>query len=256
MKMTRKLIPALVMLLVSAIMLSTASYAWFASNSTVAANNMHVKVKANTQFLEISKSKDTDFSTAVDYETAGLAGEGTKLVTQKTANTDGTVDVNWYIGSSSSESAVGTTDMMTAIATWTDGSKPLTADYALINEMYVRASEKSDLGFTKFMFDTVTVAAKEGEIINPLANALRVLVVATDADNNTIIGTGLWKYGGEMSYVTKDGTNASILPAVAVKETYKLTVYVYFDGEDSSAITDNTDGLEELIVSVSFKATT
>ena len=256
MKMTRKLIPALVMLLVSAIMLSTASYAWFASNSTVDANNMHVKVKANTQFLEISKSKDAGFATAVDYETAGLADGGTKLVTQRTANTDGTVDVNWYIGSSSSESAVGNTDMTSAIATWSDGSKPLSADYALINEMYVRASEKSDLGFTNFMFDTVTVVAEDGEINNSLANALRVLVVATDANNNTIIGTGLWKYDETMSYVTADGTNASILPAVALRSTYKLTVYVYFDGEDSSAITNNTVGLEELIVSVSFKATT
>ena len=256
MKMTRKLIPALVMLLVSAIMLSTASYAWFASNSTVAANNMHVKVKANTQFLEIGTSVDGDFSTALDYKDVALANGGTKLVTQETANTDGTVDVNWYIGSSSSESAVGETDTSAAIATWSDGSKPLTADYALINEMYVRTSEKSDLGFTNFMFDTVTVAAADSEINNSLVNALRVLVVATDANNNTIIGTGLWKYGGTMSYVTADGTNASILPAVALRSTYKLTVYVYFDGEDSSAITNNTAGLEELIVSVSFEATT
>ena len=255
MKMTRKVIPALVMLLVSAIMLSTASYAWFASNSTVAADNMHVKVKSNTQFLEISKTSDGTFTPSVDYDAVDLAGEGTKLVTQVTGKVGAAIDINWYIGSSSSESEKGTTDTSSAIATWSDDAKPLSTDYALINEMYVRASEKSDLGFTNLVFDNVTVAAADGSINNTLVNALRVLVVATSTDNNTIIGTGLWAYSGTETYLsTSDAT--SILPEIALGKTYKLTVYVYFDGEDASAITDNTVGLEELIVSVSFKATT
>lgn len=255
MKKTRKLIPALVMLLVSAIMLSTASYAWFASNSTVTAENMHVKVKSNTQFLEISKTLGGTFTPSVDYDAADLAGEGTKLVTQVTGEVDDVIDINWYIGSSPSESDKGTTDTSSAIATWSDGAKPLSADYALKNEMYVRASEKSDLGFTNLVFDNVTVAAEDGTIDNLLVNALRVLVVATATDNNTIIGTGLWAYGGTKTYLNTNDTT-SILPEIALDETYKLTVYVYFDGEDASAITNNTVGLEELIVSVSFKATT
>ena len=39
-KSTRKLIPAFAMLLISAVMLSTASYAWFATNNTVRASGM------------------------------------------------------------------------------------------------------------------------------------------------------------------------------------------------------------------------
>ena len=46
MKMTRKLIPAIAMLLVSAVMMSTASFAWFTMNSTVQATGMTVTAVA------------------------------------------------------------------------------------------------------------------------------------------------------------------------------------------------------------------
>ena len=40
MKNTRKLIPAVVMLLVSAVLMSTASFAWFSMNKQVTATGM------------------------------------------------------------------------------------------------------------------------------------------------------------------------------------------------------------------------
>jgi hypothetical protein len=46
MKNTRKLIPALAMLLVSAVMMSTASFAWFSMNTQVTASGMQVKAQA------------------------------------------------------------------------------------------------------------------------------------------------------------------------------------------------------------------
>lgn len=68
MKVFRKLIPSFIMLLISAIMLSTASYAWFSMNTAVTATNMSVKattgpslvISASTNFtagtIEVSKS--------------------------------------------------------------------------------------------------------------------------------------------------------------------------------------------------------
>lgn len=54
MKATRKLIPALALLLISAVLLSTATYAWFTTNSRVTAT-MNVKVQAPLN-LEIAPS--------------------------------------------------------------------------------------------------------------------------------------------------------------------------------------------------------
>ena len=58
MKLTRKLIPAFIMLLVSAVLMSTASFAWFAMNTEVSATGMAVKAKADSIFLEISGPND------------------------------------------------------------------------------------------------------------------------------------------------------------------------------------------------------
>ena len=46
MKLSRKLVPAIAMLLVSAVMLSTASFAWFSMNTTVSATGVQVQAQA------------------------------------------------------------------------------------------------------------------------------------------------------------------------------------------------------------------
>ena len=66
MKATKKIIPALVMLLVSAVLLSTASYAWFSMNTTVTATGMQVTVKAPTSLLISNTSATTGFGSTVN----------------------------------------------------------------------------------------------------------------------------------------------------------------------------------------------
>ena len=59
MKNTRKLIPALAMLLLSAVLMSTASFAWFSMNATVTATGMQIEAKSDQTFLLISATKTT-----------------------------------------------------------------------------------------------------------------------------------------------------------------------------------------------------
>ena len=68
MKNTRKLIPALAMLLVSAVMMSTASFAWFSMNSSVSATGMQVKA-ATSKNLVIANS-DKVFALTATAKTA------------------------------------------------------------------------------------------------------------------------------------------------------------------------------------------
>ena len=51
MKKALKLIPALAMLLVSAILVSTTTYAWFSMNNKVTVTGMQVKTKVNSNLL-------------------------------------------------------------------------------------------------------------------------------------------------------------------------------------------------------------
>ena len=65
MKLTRKLIPAFAMLVLSAVLLSTASFAWFTSNATVAATGM--KVQATTAANLLISTDGSSYDVAVDF---------------------------------------------------------------------------------------------------------------------------------------------------------------------------------------------
>lgn len=73
MKNARRLIPVFALLLVTAIMLSTASYAWFTMNESVTATGMQVKAKASGNLL-ISENKMTAADQTI---TVALTNRGT-----------------------------------------------------------------------------------------------------------------------------------------------------------------------------------
>lgn len=70
-KNARKLIPAVAMLLVSATMLSTASFAWFSMNNEVSATGMQVNVNAPASLLISNTGADSGFQNTINVnETA------------------------------------------------------------------------------------------------------------------------------------------------------------------------------------------
>ena len=60
MKKFRKLVPAFAMLLVSATVLASTTFAWFSMNNKVTATGMEVTAKANTQYLVVGDSVGED----------------------------------------------------------------------------------------------------------------------------------------------------------------------------------------------------
>ena len=58
MKKFKKLIPALCMLLISAVLMGTSTYAWFSMNTKVTATGMEVHAKSDSQFLQIVAGSD------------------------------------------------------------------------------------------------------------------------------------------------------------------------------------------------------
>lgn len=103
-KNARKLIPAVAMLLVSATMLSTASFAWFSMNTQVSSTGMQVNVAAPAS-LGISKTDGGTFTNAIGGETDPWEGstsflghassvDGTEFFAAPASavSTDGTID--------------------------------------------------------------------------------------------------------------------------------------------------------------------
>ena len=86
----KKLIPAIVLLLVSAIILSTASFAWFSMNTQVVALNMQVKAVAEDGLL-IKNELDADSATNWKVSTNASYGSLVDLAPTSTANL-----TDWY----------------------------------------------------------------------------------------------------------------------------------------------------------------
>lgn len=247
MKMTRKLIPAFVMLIVSAIMLSTASFAWFATNREVTANNMSVTANANIKFLHISTKVDSGFDTEVD---AANASKSVDLIHAKIDETDDTI-FKWYLGESDESDDVGTTNSTpiedSKVSAEVDPADPADSKYALINTFYFKMSDTSTVKLTNLTVHEISVVGT-----NSLASALRVLVVGAD-------GCQIWKNDvGTGKMVLADGNNADYLITSDITPTSAATtnvkVYVYYDGADASATSDKAQDLAQMTVNVTFTA--
>lgn len=66
-KKTRRFLLALSILLISATLLATASFAWFSMNTEVAVDGIEVEAYSDSLFLEISKEKADNYSTSVSF---------------------------------------------------------------------------------------------------------------------------------------------------------------------------------------------
>lgn len=96
MKKYLKLIPALCLLLVSAILMGTSTFAWFSMNTRVTATNMQVQAIADQGILinEVADATDTNWDNSVNTATATTI----KLHATSTANTS-----TWYVAYSKSQ---------------------------------------------------------------------------------------------------------------------------------------------------------
>jgi hypothetical protein len=68
----KKLLPAFGMLMVSASMLATSTYAWFTMNKTVTVNGMEVRTKVGANLLVCDTNVETDYTTSLSQSRAAL----------------------------------------------------------------------------------------------------------------------------------------------------------------------------------------
>lgn len=64
---TKRLLVAICLLLVSATLLGTASFAWFSMNTEVAVDGIEIEAYSDSLFLEISKEKADNYKTSVSF---------------------------------------------------------------------------------------------------------------------------------------------------------------------------------------------
>lgn len=268
--MKKTILPALAMLIVAAVMLSTASYAWFAMGNEVVAENMNVSVKSDSTYLVIMK--DSDYATktdaqgkvisgytaqSVDFDAAhkdlypvafGYTSEEVDGNTTYTPNPyatnveyDFTSDDVWYtMEGTDSANGAGKAGTLEPLA-YSD----VTTDYVLLSSVYVSVSKGSNP--MNELKAKIELAGKGG---NSADDAINVLVVTT--------------IDGEVRYqrfqAVDNGvgySDASVVLADTVTDApIKVDIYVFYDGTYTTVTTDQY-GLGQIFdtsVTVKFTA--
>lgn len=234
---------AIAMVLVAAVALGSATFAWFVSNNEVTAKTTGVKAQSNTAFMSIEYKKTAIGSTVtnnVDWTDLGTALYPAEVQSDNAENpapkfvtaygnttTDGTKKGDFI--------EVG------------DATKAVKDSYAVgeVNNYNISSAgvNLSDLKIDKV---EVTTGADKG-----LKDAIRVLVVGPD--NWQVWGPGADAKAG---LKLQKAEGAALATKVEKDKDTPLSVYVYYDGNDAAVTTANLANiLDSVGVTISFSAT-
>ena len=285
MKLTKKLLPAFGMLLLSACMMVTSTFAWFSMNDTVKATNMSISARGNQIYLQIIDKNNTTNTTALGNEIKFVAGKA-QTFANAANSTDELLPVNVKTesGTSYSEysggkdfvwvSAIGkapTKDYVDGEETQTDGYAPASG--------YTKVTATEGY-YLKNTFN-IRLDPTAGNLVAP--GALRVDNVAFASDHSddfsktvcvlAVCGnySQLYTYDGTQAkfvphakndeYLSGDGTNAEGGKAFNVSDDNGVAVdiYVFFNGDSEyctleklAAVKAQDGGYKSYSVDVTF----
>ena len=231
MKKFKKLIPAFCMLLISAVLMGTSTYAWFSMNRTVTANGMEVTAKSNSEFLLIG---------AGNSASAAAIQEGKKTEIDATYATVGNTDKKVF-------PAAYTTTLIAANPT--NGSAEISA-----NSWYTANSNKTDevqSGTNAKNVKAVTEGDKDHMLTytvkltlskdsNAISKKIKVTPTFTTADASV---KALVVFGNDASSSTErilidstktTGVETTDKIALSGDATYLVTIYVFIDGNSDN----------------------
>lgn len=226
----KELMAAVVMLLVAAIALSGSTFAWFAKNNSVKAEDLTLSVKSDLSFLLIETGYDktaAQVQTANKTTVAGVAAGALWPVAHETISTKGGAEVDgvwYYMYSDSVSDSTGNTSTKTTLAAVSMGAYVLDDAYSLT----VAKGSKP----IKNIKCTATIQEMT-------SSAIRVLVV-TDTDAWTLDKT-----------TTVSGVLSS--SNLTENDVIHVAVYVYYLGSETDITTNNIPNIGGTNITLSFE---
>lgn len=250
---------AIAMVLVAAVALGSATFAWFVSNNKVEAKTASVSAQSNAPFLKIGLPSDKELTKT---EVTQTAGEGDKVELYP-SQWNHVVAPETYQFESAYASAATAWNMLDgsrfAVGDVDNAHRP---DYALKQSFKIGTTDEKAGSFQNLKVASVTVNASEGS--DGLKSAICVLVKCGNqwgVYRETTDGTELTAYGDGTPIVNnltgKDGTNVgdALAAEIGAKKTVDVDVYVFYDGSASTVFSDNLASLKNCVVTVAFTAT-
>ena len=258
-KANRKLIPAVAMLLVSAIMLSTASVAWFSMNTKASATNMSVTAQTSTNLLITKTRSDaTDYAATVDMALAvdtlvpcsTIGGDTASPAFFKVKNAGNTMTQGDY--SSKSDTTFETATEETDYAKTTVWLKSVGTDVTnLIATINVTGGGSAKLDPSLRM---MLVANNKTYIYLPVGGGQ----YGSLDDNKAVKAIG----GGtnaekELDVIKTKATSADtvILTEMTKDTPVQVDIYIWYEGEDPKCNAVNAQDLAATVMSIDFSVT-
>lgn len=267
-KNARKLIPAVAMLLVSATMLSTASFAWFSMNSQVKATGMNVNVAAPANLMISADGTDGSWKTEVEAVISGEYGnllghassvDGTTvyMVSPEDVEEDGslkntatikTVDNSNYATDYGVSGTVGYVDYTFYLATTATSTMDVTLDPSVTK--FESSDSEADTVLINAMRFAVLIDDNAPEVNNVWCGATND-VEATEALS------GLTEGGTDVTTAEKFTTGSVLATLDAGEdgdygEATKVTIRIWLEGTSASAINSNITYLKQYTLTVGF----
>ena len=251
MKNFRKLIPAVCMLLLAAVMAGTSTFAWFSMNTTVTAGTMAVSATAptNLRICATNSATDSDWSGALslsaslttmvpvscDNTNAALAFYKVKANGDKIGYDDGA-----YKADTTFETATAGTDYYTTSffikAVGADATNlklsTITLNAGGEKELDKALRVMAVCGENKFIYEPVAGAATTYKAVKSLNTEKPVL-----GDNITVSDA------------------ESVLAETVTKTAVQVTIYIWYEGQDPACKSSNTVDMAGTTFSLSFTVT-
>ena len=246
MKKFKKLIPALCMLLVSAVLVGTSTYAWFSMQDEVTVTRFQVTAQTDQPYLIIGTGENDTVAelqalpkkTDPEGKTVNLAvsteDAKVKPVAHETLADAAAADTaaNWFWYNAEKTSAPG------------EGSNQKNTLSDVTGYVITKTVYMTIVAGTPSLSDieaTVVITAAGDKNIDAAKVLLAVYSGGTDK--------GVKEFGKDnttsTSLVTGDVTDSTLV---------KVNIYIYIDGADASIYTDGTSNLDTAQIDITFKA--
>lgn len=251
---------AIAMVLVAAVALGSATFAWFVSNNTVKAETATISAQSNAPFLKIAKTDDELKDTSISFADANAGAK--VLYPSQVVN-----------GSADSTLVTETTKPLfqsayaqkKGAATILNGSRydvgtPETAangEFAIAETFKIGTTDAKAGSFKNLKVSKVEVTGTGATDENGLKDAVSVLLVCGDkwgvykvSESGALVSAYFDK-----TPVTGNNTDGVLADAITAGGSVNVTAYVFYDGSAEKVYTENFTSLKNVGVNISFTAT-
>lgn len=251
----KKIIPSICMLLVTAVLMGTSTYAWFSMNREVKATGMKVTASTSAN-LVITGTAGANFSDVDSFIVEWKDTTATELA--PVSSKDGK---KFFTTAAAAEKNTGFDVKDGAVFTEVDAGTS-TAKYYYTKTVYIGVKGVNGLGQLKVepKIDTTT---KDGGLAgkNDIYKALRIAVFAKDQNSTVFAGdlssranwnpivkagtkgtdTGLTEAGTTTAVTTGTGIALAGLATLEKEIWYEIKIFVWLDGQDEACTANNAN---------------